>query len=152
MSGALIGRLGVKDIFKKITVGAFKVFKCFVPIFLFNLKNHNEDETQYSENVLPHNQCSTFCFQDTLGNTALHYAVQFSDDDVVFELLKHGSGWVYVNKRGETPLSKMALDTFLKFLDFQVTEEKKSGLIHFNLSFLAPPKYRNFLTSQVSFF
>ena len=55
--------------------------------------------------------------QDLLGNTPLHYATQFWDQDTVTKLLELGANIGLRNKAGEAPIAGILPATMEKFLD-----------------------------------
>ena len=56
-------------------------------------------------------------YQDSEGNTALHYAVSNWSGEVVEKLLGLGANACIKNKRGEVPLNQITKRTFEEFLD-----------------------------------
>ena len=83
--------------------------------------------------------------QDSLGNTALHYATQFWDQDTVTRLLLLGANIGLRNNLGEAPISNILPATMETFLNDHCiksegnpTNEDFKVSLHYD--FLAPPR------------
>jgi len=82
-------------------------------------------------------------FHDAHGETALHYATQQPDQELIKLLLKHGANMGVQNNEGKSPVNRILPDTLKEFLDSCLEPE---GIITddefkltFNYNFLAPP-------------
>ena len=62
--------------------------------------------------------------QDSLGNTALHYAVQLWDQDTVTKLLLLGANIGLRNRQGEAAISHILPDTLERYLDTHCLQAK----------------------------
>ena len=83
--------------------------------------------------------------QDTHGNTALHYATQFWDNDTVTKLLLLGANIGLRNNLGETPISNILPSTMENYLNqhcikSQGNPTNEDFKISFHYDFLAPPR------------
>ena len=91
------------------------------------------------------NLTSIINFQDTHGNTALHYATQFWDNDTVTKLLLLGANIGLRNNLGETPISNILPSTMENYLNqhcikSQGNPTNEDFKISFHYDFLAPPR------------
>ena len=85
--------------------------------------------------------------QDSLGNTALHYAGKFWDQDTVTKLLLKGANIGLRNNHGEAPISKILPATIENILNEHCIEcegnpTSEEFKLTFNYDFLAPAKTR----------
>jgi len=83
--------------------------------------------------------------QDILGNTPLHYATQFWDQETVTKLLLLGANIGLRNNLGEAPISNILPDTMESFLDNHCLKSEGNPTnedfkITFHYDFLAPPR------------
>eukprot|EP00090_Calanus_glacialis_P040395 TRINITY_DN7041_c0_g1_i5.p1 TRINITY_DN7041_c0_g1~~TRINITY_DN7041_c0_g1_i5.p1 ORF type:complete len:976 (-),score=208.34 TRINITY_DN7041_c0_g1_i5:92-3019(-) len=83
--------------------------------------------------------------QDILGNTPLHYATQFWDQETVTKLLLLGANIGLRNYLGEAPISNILPDTMESFLDNHCLKSEGNPTnedfkITFHYDFLAPPR------------
>ena len=91
------------------------------------------------------NLTSIINIQDTHGNTALHYATQFWDNDTVTKLLLLGANIGLRNNLGETPISNILPSTMENYLNqhcikSQGNPTNEDFKISFHYDFLAPPR------------
>ena len=94
------------------------------------------------------NLTSIINMQDIHGNTALHYATQFWDNDTVTKLLLIGANIGLRNSLGETPISNILPATMENFLNqhcikSQGNPTNEDFKISFHYDFLAPPRDEN---------
>jgi ankyrin repeat protein len=82
--------------------------------------------------------------QDEQGNSPLHYAAKYHNDEAVLALLRHGSYIGIKNNFNEMPLEEISSDAFQEYLDECITtierphgDEKQEIVI--NYKFLKPP-------------
>lgn len=74
---------------------------------------------------------------DWLGNTALHYAAQNTDQYTILTLLEHGSYIGSINHAGDTPLSGIEPETLEKFFNTRLKMPSDESLL-FKYDFLVP--------------
>ena len=91
------------------------------------------------------NLTSIINIQDSHGNTALHYATQFWDNDTVTKLLLLGANIGLRNNLGETPISNILPSTMESYLNqhcikSQGNPTNEDFKISFHYDFLAPPR------------
>ena len=94
------------------------------------------------------NLTSIINIQDIHGNTALHYATQFWDNDTVTKLLLLGANIGLRNNLGETPISNILPSTMENYLNqhcikSQGNPTNEDFKISFHYDFLAPPREEN---------
>ena len=94
------------------------------------------------------NLSSIINIQDVHGNTALHYATQFWDNDTVTKLLLLGANIGLRNNLGETPISNILPSTMENYLNqhcikSQGNPTNEDFKISFHYDFLAPPRDEN---------
>lgn len=82
-------------------------------------------------------------FKDAHGETALHYATQQPDQELIKLLLKHGANMGVKNNEGKTPVNRILPSTLNDFFNDSIHPQ---GIITddefkmtFNYNFLAPP-------------
>ena len=83
--------------------------------------------------------------QDSLGNTALHYATQFWDQDTVTKLLLLGANIGLRNNLGEAPIYNILPSTMETFLNDHCIKSQGNPTnedfeVSFHYDFLAPPR------------
>ena len=83
--------------------------------------------------------------QDSLGNTALHYAVKLWDQDTVTKLLLKGANMGLINNRGEAPISHISPATIQTILNehciqYEGNPTNEDFKVTFNYYFLAPAR------------
>ena len=94
--------------------------------------------------VLRHTQ-RIINFKDSSGETALHYATQQPNQDMIKLLLQNGANMGVRNADGKAPVSRILPDTLEEFFNdcFQpegiITDDEFKLTINYN--FLAPPLY-----------
>jgi len=93
--------------------------------------------------------------QDILGNTALHYAVQFWDQDTVTRLLLLGANIGIRNNLEEAPISHILPDTMEDFLNVHCLKSEgnptnENFRITYKYDFLAPEKEGKPISSTVN--
>lgn len=91
------------------------------------------------------------------GNTPLHYAAKFSDNEAVLDLLKRGASLVVENNSGEKPIDYIDPRVMKKFID-QCVESKtslsiyhKKSVLTFNYQFLLKNQRENVESNRDSF-
>ena len=100
------------------------------------------------------NMSSIINRQDILGNTALHYAVQFWDQDTVTRLLLLGANIGIRNNLEEAPISHILPDTMEDFLNIHCLKSEgnptnENFRITYKYDFLAPEKEKVPVNSTV---
>ena len=83
--------------------------------------------------------------QDNLGNTGLHYATQFWDQDTAAKLLLKGANHGLRNNRGQAPISHILPSTIQSILNehciqYEGNPNSRDFKVIFNYDFLAPPR------------
>jgi len=101
----------------------------------------------FSMNTVSQNTERIVNFRDSYGETALHYATQQPDQELVKLLLKHGANMGVKNVEDKTPVTRILPETLEEFFDSCVdskgiiTDDEFS--LSFNFNFLAPPLLDN---------
>eukprot|EP00092_Neocalanus_flemingeri_P003648 GFUD01003915.1.p1 GENE.GFUD01003915.1~~GFUD01003915.1.p1 ORF type:complete len:987 (+),score=184.76 GFUD01003915.1:133-3093(+) len=94
--------------------------------------------------------------QDILGNTALHYAVQFWDQETVTRLLLLGANIGIRNNLDEAPISHILPETMEDFLNVHCLKSEgnptnENFRITYKYDFLAPEKESKSVSSSVDY-
>lgn len=122
----------------------------------FAMNKGNKIKDKYFINLLhsPKLNVDLVC---KLGNTPLHYAAMFSENEAVLDLLKRGASLVVENKFGEKPIDYIDPRAMKKFID-QCVESKtslsiyhKKAAITFNYQFLLKNQREDIESNKDSF-
>lgn len=122
----------------------------------FALNKGNKIKDKYFINLL-HSPKLNVDFICKFGNTPLHYAAKFSENEIVLSLLKRGASLVVENKCGEKPIDYIDPRVLSKFID-QCVESKtslsiyhKKSVLTFNYQFLLKNQRENVESNKDSF-